>query len=164
MTTLGKLRDAIASSPPPIGDLENQHSEKRQLARLLAQAYQDETDGKLHALQKKIGEWRRIKKFETQWENVPEKLMLAVTELGEAMEAYRHLDLPLMIATANGAELDGNKYGDQIIWLENFGEELGDAVIRIMDLCDALGVDLQSAICWKMAINEMRPEKHGKKC
>ena len=90
--------------------------------------------------------------------------MLAVTELGEAMEAYRHLDLPLMLATSNGAALDGNKDGEQIVWLENFGEQLADAVIRVMDLCDALGVDLQSAIFWKMAINEMRPEKHDKKC
>lgn len=166
MTTLNELREAIASSPPPVGEIENPHSERRHLARLLAQAYQDETEGQLHALQKRLGEWRRSKEFETRWENVPEKLMLVVTELGEAMEAYRHLDVPLIIATDNGHKLDGQKDGEgvQLVWLENFGEELADAAIRILDLCDALDIDLQSAICWKMALNEMRPKKHGKKC
>lgn len=41
--------------------------------------------------------------------------------------------------------------------------ELADAVIRIADLAGALGIDLDAAIVEKMAFNENRPYKHGKK-
>ena len=41
--------------------------------------------------------------------------------------------------------------------------ELADAVIRIADLAGALGIDLDRAIAEKMAFNEKRPYKHGKK-
>ena len=42
--------------------------------------------------------------------------------------------------------------------------ELADAVIRIMDLCQALGVDLESAIAAKYEYNRKRPFKHGRTC
>lgn len=41
--------------------------------------------------------------------------------------------------------------------------ELADAVIRIADLAGALGIDLDAAIGEKMAFNENRPYKHGKR-
>jgi NTP pyrophosphatase (non-canonical NTP hydrolase) len=66
------------------------------------------------------------------------KLMLVVTEIGEAAEAVRH----------------GNQ--------ANFNEELADAVIRIYDLCGHMGIDLGLAIDGKMTINAKREPKHGK--
>ena len=66
------------------------------------------------------------------------KLMLVTTEVAEAAEAVRH--------------------GDQ----ENFGEELADIVIRVMDLAEATGVNLEQAIVNKMAVNVGRPLMHGK--
>jgi NTP pyrophosphatase (non-canonical NTP hydrolase) len=41
--------------------------------------------------------------------------------------------------------------------------ELADAVIRIIDLCEALGLDLEEAILKKHEFNKTRPYKHGKK-
>ena len=41
--------------------------------------------------------------------------------------------------------------------------ELADAVIRIADLCGYLGIDLDTVISEKMAYNETRPFKHGKR-
>ncbi|MDY0256236.1 hypothetical protein [Gudongella oleilytica] len=41
--------------------------------------------------------------------------------------------------------------------------ELADAMIRIADLCGHLGIDLEAAIAEKMAYNETREYKHGKK-
>lgn len=46
---------------------------------------------------------------------------------------------------------------------EGVAVELADAVIRIADLCGHLGIDLDAAISEKMAYNEGRPYKHGKK-
>lgn len=46
---------------------------------------------------------------------------------------------------------------------EGVAVELADAVIRIADLCGHLGIDLNAAIELKMAYNEGRPYKHGKK-
>ena len=41
--------------------------------------------------------------------------------------------------------------------------DMADAVIRIADLCGHLGIDLEAAIDLKMAYNETRPFKHGKR-
>lgn len=46
---------------------------------------------------------------------------------------------------------------------EGVADELADAVIRIADLCGHLGIDLEEVIEIKMAYNEGRPYKHGKK-
>lgn len=71
-------------------------------------------------------------------EIINSKLMLIVSELGEACEALRH--------------------GDDAL----FAEELADTVIRIADLCGALHIDLESAITQKMEFNRTRPPKHNK--
>ena len=66
------------------------------------------------------------------------RLMLVVSELGEALEALRKDD------------------GD------NFAEELADVVIRVCDLAGGLSIDLETEILQKMERNEKRPYKHGK--
>jgi NTP pyrophosphatase (non-canonical NTP hydrolase) len=102
---------------------------------------------------KYIVDWRERKKFETCWENVPLKLMLVVTELSEAMEAYRKLNI------ATGIEV----WGEPGV-MENFEEELADVAIRLFDLCGSLGIDLEEAMKKKMKANEKRPIKHNKSC
>ncbi len=72
--------------------------------------------------------------------NIGEALMLVVTELAEAMEAYRHQDD------------------------ENFREELADTFIRLFDLCGGLNIDITTEIAKKAATNKSRPYKHGKIC
>lgn len=78
--------------------------------------------------------------FTASWENVPEKLMLIVTEAAEAMEAYR---------INNRA---------------NFNEEIADVLIRVLDLCGWLEIDIQLEVLAKMEKNFNRPYKHGKSC
>lgn len=46
---------------------------------------------------------------------------------------------------------------------EGIAVELADAVIRIADLCGALGIDLEEVIAKKMGYNESRPYRHGKR-
>jgi NTP pyrophosphatase (non-canonical NTP hydrolase) len=67
-----------------------------------------------------------------------EKLMLCVTELGEAAEAIRHKDDP------------------------NFWEEMADTMIRILDISGTCGVSMMDQIHAKMDVNAGRPQKHGK--
>jgi NTP pyrophosphatase (non-canonical NTP hydrolase) len=94
----------------------------------------------LNKLCKDVAEWREAKGFKTGWDNMPEKLMLVVTELSEAMEALRHEDK------------------------ENFREEIADTFIRLSDICGSVGIDIEDEINKKMEVNKHRPHKHGKTC
>ncbi len=69
-----------------------------------------------------------------------EKLMLVVTEVAEACEALRKLDI------------------------DEMEFELADVVIRVLNLAGSLGIDLDKRIADKMEINRGRPIKHGKDC
>lgn len=84
-------------------------------------------------------------------EVVPTKLMLIVSEIAEALEEYR----------------DGNTiaiyYDEESGKPEGFGIELADAIIRIMDLAEWLGIDLAAAVVEKHEYNLTRSYKHGGK-
>jgi NTP pyrophosphatase (non-canonical NTP hydrolase) len=69
---------------------------------------------------------------------IAKRLMLIVSELGEALEALRNDDR------------------------ENFAEELADVAIRLGDLCGGLNIDLETEIKKKMEKNKTRGYKHGK--
>lgn len=73
--------------------------------------------------------------------NVPEKLMLIVSEVAEAMEGHRK------------GLADGHLPSRPMIEVE-----LADAVIRIADLCGSLGLDLGGAIAEKVAYNASRED------
>lgn len=82
-------------------------------------------------------------------ERFASKLALVHSEISEAIEAYRERGLA-------GWQGDGGKP-------EGVPTELADAVIRIADLCGALGIDLEDAVTRKMAHNSTRPWRHGNK-
>ncbi len=95
-----------------------------------------------------IKEWQKeihqCAKDHGWWEterNFPEMLCLIHSEISEALEGYIK--------------------GDD----ENIKEELADAVIRILDLCEHMGFDLELEISKKHTYNLTRPYRHGgKKC
>jgi len=89
--------------------------------------------------------------------NIPEKLMLIVSEISEALEEYRN-GKPCSFIYIDDFRPDelNNKP-------EGFPIELADAVIRIMDLCGYLNIDLEAAITQKMDYNATRPYRHGGK-
>lgn len=119
--------------------------------------------GQFNRVSNNIQTWREKKGFHSGWDNVPEKLMLTVTELSEAMEVYRHIQFTEE-ATPRPINWPQKDAAENGAYIENFEEELADTVIRIMDLATACGLDLEAAIEKKMAKNEGRPHMHGKNC
>lgn len=82
---------------------------------------------------------------------IPEKLMLIVSEISEALEEYR-----------NGRPLD-EVYFSGTGKPEGFGVELADAVIRILDLASWLELDMEHLIDIKNEYNKSREFRHGNK-
>jgi len=78
-----------------------------------------------------------------------ECIALVHSELSEALEEYRSGRETTWYAE------DGKPEGIDI--------ELADAVIRIMDMCEQFGIDLQSAMMVKHEFNKTRSYRHGNK-
>lgn len=81
----------------------------------------------------------KAKGFHDEPRNIPTALALVHSEVSEALEADRK--------------------GDR----NNFAEELADICIRVFDLAGSESIDLEWAIKDKMAKNQARPRKHGKR-
>jgi len=73
--------------------------------------------------------------------NVPEKLMLIVSEVAEGMEGFRK-----------------NLKDDKLPTRMMLEVELADAVIRIFDLAGGIGLDLPGAIVAKLIFNSSRAD------
>lgn len=80
-----------------------------------------------------------------------ELLMLVVSEVSEAFEEVR-----------NNHTMTETYYGESGK-MEGVPSELADIVIRVMDLSEYYGIDLEKAIAEKHAFNKKRPFKHGGK-
>lgn len=73
--------------------------------------------------------------------NVPEMLCLIHSEVSEAMEGYRK-----------------NLMDDKLPHRPMIEVELADAVIRILDLCGGLNLDLEGALLEKLEYNKNRAD------
>lgn len=87
--------------------------------------------------------WRTYNTPNSAWDAnpyyVPAVLMLIVSEAAEALEAYRKDDR------------------------EHFHEEVADMLIRVLDLADLLGIDLDNETYRKLEKNALRGFRHGGK-
>ena len=81
---------------------------------------------------------------------VASKIALMHSELSEALEAVRDGKFRIYLA-------DGSMKPEGMV------VEFADVVIRMMDLCEDMGLDLEDAVRQKAAFNAGRPFKHGGK-
>lgn len=101
-------------------------------------------------LQEYIRDWAIRKGWLTETPRNPaEQLMLIVTELAEACEAFRVGNPP--------CERPGMEQ------YSHAAEELADVVIRCLQMAGEHNIPLADVVMAKMAFNETRPVKHGKK-
>ena len=84
--------------------------------------------------------------------NIGEKLMLICSEAAEALEHWRR-----------GQDVREVFYHGPDDKPDGFPVELADIVIRVFDLAEHYGIDIDRAIKVKMAYNEKRPYRHGGK-
>lgn len=102
--------------------------------------------------------------------NITEKIMLVVTELSEVVEAMRKLTPDGLTEQIKNNSLcieDYDTEGFSIGHFQTFikdsvGDEFADSIIRILDLCGKLGIDIEGHIKYKMEYNSTRPYMHGK--
>jgi NTP pyrophosphatase (non-canonical NTP hydrolase) len=101
----------------------------------------------VNALSKEINEinrnngWKVVTKED--WGDseykIPAIIALITSEASEALEAFRKNDY------------------------ENFKEELADVIIRTLDCCGGLDIDIEEEIMKKMEKNRQRSYRHGGK-
>lgn len=130
-----------------------------------------EIQREVHQLAKDNGWWPEG----TDVRIVPEKLALIHSEISEALEEYRSLkdqdiqDTYYPTRTSGYIDPDNGQYcdweeGQEPSWKpEGFGIELADAIIRILDLADFLGLDMEALVLEKHKYNQSRPYRHGGK-
>lgn len=113
--------------------------------------------------QKEVHETARSKGWHPVWpfeddrinaQLVSSWIALVHSELSEALEELRTAKDPV--------DLDG-RIDPDTGKPEGFVTELADAMIRIMDMCGALGLNIEQAIREKHAFNQTRPIRHGGK-
>lgn len=110
-------------------------------------------DHTIKAWQRKVHALARQKGFYDGGldQSIDQKLLLAIGELVEAQNELRNGRAPAeLFESPNGLKPEG------------FGIELADAVIRIMDLAEYWGIDLEYCMTLKHEYNRSRPHKHNK--
>ena len=101
--------------------------------------------------------------FEIKNRNIPELIMLVVTELSEAVEAHREgifCDIGMIDVIRMG---DNKIYCFEEVIKDTFEIEIADAFIRLLDLCGYLNIDIEKHIEAKIEYNKTRGYKHGKR-
>ena len=123
---------------------------------------------KMNDLRDAIHTNAKNKGFWDKERNIAESLMLVVTELAEAVEVHRagktKTDLTPEIKESLQS-MNDEEYAEHFVLLikDTFEDEMADSIIRILDLCGGLNIDIDFHIQSKMKYNATRERLHGKK-
>lgn len=118
----------------------------------------------LNELAKRIHADQVEKGFYKDERQIGTLLMLIVSELSEALEADRkgrHVDLSMKHPVMDLVDLKDKKTFEELV-KDTFEDEIADAMIRLLDLCGYLGIDIEKHIELKNEYNRKRMPKHGK--
>ena len=137
--------------------------------------------GELNALKYSIESVNEAKGFhdgDITTDSICRLLMLVVTEICEAVEHMRSVDnIKREIQTTNNIvcniaannpirEVEYMRNTDAMIFKgvvkDSFGDEIADAIIRLLDLSGLLGIEIGEHIICKLMYNVSRPYRHGK--
>jgi NTP pyrophosphatase (non-canonical NTP hydrolase) len=88
-------------------------------------------------------------------------LMLVVSELGEALEAHRNGRLMVDIPAVPEGEVAFKSFFEEQV-KDSFQDEIADALIRILDLCGGLNINIEYYVEQKLRYNRTRKRLHGK--
>jgi len=124
--------------------------------------------GGLNKLAKEFHEFQTNAGFTDS--NITQRLMLVHSEITEAFEAFRKDKYANLKQFEKNVEVFKN-YDGNLMWKEQFRslmkdtfeDELADALIRILAICEENNVDIEKHIKYKMKYNEMRGYKYGGK-
>lgn len=121
----------------------------------------------MNELRDKIYQNAKDKGFWDQERNIGEALMLVVTELAEALETHRKTNAikPVDEQVKKAmSEMHDDEFKEHFVLMvkDTFQDEMADSIIRILDLCGGLGIDIDWHIAAKMRYNATRARLHGK--
>jgi len=123
---------------------------------------------KLNDLRDVIHLTARRKGFWDNDRNLGEMLMLVVTELSEEMETHRKDGSIIPISNEIKeamAEMSDEEFKEHFVLVakDTFADEMADALIRIMDICGGLHIDIDWHVKNKIRYNTTRERLHGKR-
>lgn len=122
----------------------------------------------LKELIKKVFEINKANGWHEEKHETPTYLMLIVSELAEAMEAdreNRHSCLNLCRKKEMLEDKDGEnfKIDFRLTIKDSFEDEIADVIIRCLDLCAMMDIDIEKHILLKLKYNQLRGFRHGNK-
>lgn len=99
--------------------------------------------------------------------DVTQRLMLVVSEISEAFEAFRKDRYARTDEYINGYDhqddLEQKRAGFELHIKDSFEDEIADSVIKLLTLCGENNIDIEKHIQLKMKYNESRGFKYGGK-
>ena len=114
----------------------------------------NEASKTIFANNKEKGFWKGERSF-------GEILCLVHSEVSEALEGLRNdKRAPFNQENMIPDSMTKEEFLEKI--KDTFEDEIADVIIRTLDLCGALGIDIDGHINAKIAYNKSRPFKHGK--
>jgi NTP pyrophosphatase (non-canonical NTP hydrolase) len=117
----------------------------------------------VNKLRDEIHENARAKGFYDNEREIGTLLMLIVSEIAEAMEADRKCYRATKIDFVEKQEGESfvNHFRDKV--KDTFEDELADTIIRVLDLCGYMDIDIDKHVALKMRYNKEREKMHGKR-